>query len=52
MLVQKKMNGGKERNADTFIAGLLAGYAVSDRTNVNEQVSFSTLPCVCRVPWG
>jgi len=39
LLIQKKANGGKERNADTFIAGLLGGYLVfGDRTAVNEQV--------------
>ncbi|KAH7924010.1 peroxisomal membrane protein 4 [Leucogyrophana mollusca] len=39
MLVQKKVNGGKERTADTFIAGLLGGYFVfGDRTAVNEQI--------------
>jgi hypothetical protein len=40
MLLQKKVNGGKERSADTFVAGLLGGYVVfGDRTAVNEQVS-------------
>jgi len=39
LLIQKKANGGKERSADTFIAGLLGGYLVfSDRTAVNEQI--------------
>jgi len=39
LLLQKKANGGKERSADTFIAGLIGGYAVfGDRTAVNEQI--------------
>ncbi|OCH96635.1 peroxisomal membrane protein 4 [Obba rivulosa] len=39
LLVQKKVNGGKERSADTFIAGLLGGYLVfGDRNAVNEQI--------------
>ena len=39
LLIQRKANGGKERSADTFIAGLLGGYLVfGDRTAVNEQV--------------
>lgn len=39
LLIQKKANGGKERSADTFFAGLLGGYLVfGDRTAVNEQV--------------
>ncbi|KAH7914491.1 Tim17/Tim22/Tim23/Pmp24 family-domain-containing protein [Hygrophoropsis aurantiaca] len=39
LLVQKKLNGGKERSADTFIAGLLGGYVVfGDRTAINEQI--------------
>lgn len=41
LLVQKKMNSGKERNIDTFIAGLIGGYFVfGDRNAVNEQVLF------------
>ena len=39
MLLQRKANGGKERNTDTFIAGLIGGYVVfGDRSAVNEQV--------------
>ena len=39
LLIQKKSNGGKERSADTFVAGLLGGYLVfGNRTAVNEQV--------------
>jgi len=39
MLLQRKMNGGKERKADTFIAGLIGGYVVfGDRTAINEQI--------------
>ncbi|KAF5382891.1 hypothetical protein D9757_006290 [Collybiopsis confluens] len=39
LLLQKRVNGGKERSADTFIAGLLGGYLVfGERTAVNEQI--------------
>ncbi|KAK7463852.1 hypothetical protein VKT23_005787 [Stygiomarasmius scandens] len=39
LLLQKKLNGGKERTTDSFIAGLLGGYVVfGDRTAVNEQI--------------
>lgn len=39
LLVQKKMNSGKERKIDTFMAGLIGGYFVfGDRNAVNEQV--------------
>ena len=39
LLVQKKVNGGKERSFDTFIAGLIGGYVVfGERNAVNEQV--------------
>ncbi|KAF9243891.1 Tim17/Tim22/Tim23/Pmp24 family-domain-containing protein [Melanogaster broomeanus] len=39
LLLQRKANGGKERNSDTFIAGLIGGYVVfGDRTAVNEQI--------------
>lgn len=39
LLLQKKMNGGLQRSADTFIAGLIGGYFVfGDRNAVNEQV--------------
>ena len=39
LLVQKKINGGKERSMDTFIAGLIGGYVVfGERNAVNEQV--------------
>ncbi|RDB29005.1 Peroxisomal membrane protein 4 [Hypsizygus marmoreus] len=39
LLIQRKANGGKERNVDTFIAGLLGGYIVfGDRNAVNEQI--------------
>jgi hypothetical protein len=40
LLVQRSLNGGKERSADTFFAGLLGGWVVfSDRNPINEQVS-------------
>ncbi|KAI0724303.1 peroxisomal membrane protein 4 [Cerioporus squamosus] len=39
LLVQKKVNGGKQRSFDTFIAGLIGGYMVfGERTAVNEQI--------------
>ncbi|EJF66482.1 peroxisomal membrane protein 4 [Dichomitus squalens] len=39
LLVQKKVNGGKERSFDTFIAGLIGGYIVfGERSAVNEQI--------------
>jgi hypothetical protein len=39
LLLQKKINGGKERNIDTFVAGLIGGYIVfGERNAVNEQV--------------
>ena len=39
LLVQKRANGGKEKGADSFLAGLIGGYLVfGDRTAVNEQI--------------
>jgi len=39
LLIQKQSNGGKERDIDTFIAGLVGGYFVfGERNAVNEQV--------------
>jgi peroxisomal membrane protein 4 len=39
LLIQRKFNGGKERSADTFFAGLIGGYVVfGNRTAVNEQI--------------
>ncbi|KAJ3495888.1 hypothetical protein NLJ89_g10564 [Agrocybe chaxingu] len=39
LLVQKKLNGGKERESDTFIAGLIGGYLIfGERNAVNEQI--------------
>ncbi|TEB12119.1 peroxisomal protein [Coprinellus micaceus] len=39
LLLQKKMNKGKERSLDTFIAGLIGGYVVfGERNAVNEQI--------------
>ena len=39
LLLQEKMNGGKQRDIDTFIAGLIGGYIVfGERNAVNEQV--------------
>ncbi|KAI0932506.1 hypothetical protein AcW1_000388 [Taiwanofungus camphoratus] len=39
LLIQKRLNGGAQRSADTFIAGLIGGYAVfGDRNPVNEQI--------------
>jgi len=39
LLLQKRLNGGKERKADTFFAGLIGGYIIfGDRTAINEQI--------------
>ncbi|KAI0670146.1 peroxisomal membrane protein 4 [Trametes maxima] len=39
VLIQKKVNGGKERGSDSFIAGLIGGYVVfGERNAVNEQI--------------
>ncbi|KAI0076248.1 peroxisomal membrane protein 4 [Panus rudis PR-1116 ss-1] len=39
LLLQKKVNGGKERGIDTFVAGLIGGYVVfGDRNAINEQI--------------
>jgi len=39
LLLQKRANGGKERSADTFLAGLIGGYIVfGERTAINEQI--------------
>ena len=39
VLVQRKLNHGKEARSHTFLAGLLGGYIVfGDRNAVNEQV--------------
>lgn len=51
LLIQRKLNGGKERDSDTFVAGLIGGYFVfGDRNAVNEQVRLQFLvlegPCV------
>jgi peroxisomal membrane protein 4 len=44
LLLQKKVNRGKERQLDTFIAGLVGGYAVfGERNAINEQVW--SIPC-------
>ncbi|KAH9947672.1 peroxisomal membrane protein 4 [Amylocystis lapponica] len=39
LLLQKKLNSGVQRSADTFIAGLIGGYVVfGERNAVNEQM--------------
>ncbi|WVQ99666.1 hypothetical protein IAU59_006805 [Kwoniella sp. CBS 9459] len=39
LLLQKKLNGGKERDLDTFVAGGLGGWWVfGERTPINEQI--------------
>jgi len=39
LLLQRKLNGGKERTHDTFFAGLLGGYLVfGERNAINEQI--------------
>lgn len=46
LLVQKKVNGGKERSSDSFIAGLIGGYVVfGERNAVNEQVRADCISC-------
>ena len=43
LLLQRRANGGKERSADSFLAGLIGGYIVfGERTAINEQVSLRT----------
>jgi hypothetical protein len=40
ILLQRKLNSGKSRRLDTFVAGLIGGYIVfGDRNAINEQVS-------------
>lgn len=54
MLLQRKLNGGKERTHDTFFAGLFGGYLVfGERNSINEQVCLFFLPNVtipCPLP--
>ncbi|ADV23845.1 peroxisomal membrane protein 4 [Cryptococcus gattii Ru294] len=39
LILQKKLNGGKERDLDTFVAGGLGGWWVfGERTPINEQI--------------
>ncbi|WWC61911.1 uncharacterized protein I303_104497 [Kwoniella dejecticola CBS 10117] len=39
LLLQKRLNGGKERDLDTFVAGGLGGwYVFGERTPINEQI--------------
>ncbi|WVR06800.1 hypothetical protein IAU60_003836 [Kwoniella sp. DSM 27419] len=39
LLLQKRLNGGKERDLDTFVAGGLGGWWVfGERTPINEQI--------------
>ncbi|RXK39877.1 peroxisomal membrane protein 4 [Tremella mesenterica] len=39
LLIQRRLNGGKERDLDTFIAGGLGGWWVfGERTAINEQI--------------
>jgi peroxisomal membrane protein 4 len=39
LLIQRKVNGGKQKESDPFFAGLLGGYIVfGERTAINEQV--------------
>lgn len=38
LIIQKRLNGGKERDLDTFIAGGIGGYTVfGDRTPVSRR---------------
>lgn len=51
LVIQKKVNGGKQRSFDTFIAGLIGGYYVfGDRNAVNEQVCMRTSPNISYGP--
>jgi hypothetical protein len=44
VLLQRKLNGGKERTQDTFFAGLFGGYLVfGERNAINEQVRLFSL---------
>ncbi|KAJ4493126.1 hypothetical protein C8J55DRAFT_485824 [Lentinula edodes] len=44
-LLQKKVNGGKERSADTFIAGLIGGFLVfGEQMVVNKQATALVRP--------
>jgi hypothetical protein len=46
LLVQKKMNGGKERDLDSLIAGGLGGWWVfGERTAVSQNVSSGVPKC-------
>lgn len=39
MILQRRLNGGKERKADPFFAGLVGGYLVfGENNNINQQV--------------
>lgn len=39
LVLQRRLNGGKSRNSDTFFAGLIGGFLVfGERTAINEQV--------------
>lgn len=47
LLMQRRINGGKERSADSFLAGLFGGWVVfGERNAINEQI---VLYCVSRV---
>ncbi|CAG8463626.1 11645_t:CDS:2 [Scutellospora calospora] len=39
MYLQKKINGGKEQNGHSFIAGLIGGYIIfGENNNINQQI--------------
>src|SRR5882757_7806694 len=43
LLLQRRLNGGKERPHDNFFAGMLGGYLVfGERNAINEQVRLFT----------
>lgn len=51
MILQKKLNGGIERDLDTFIAGGVGGWWVfGERTPVSAQVQFGVFFGVGRQP--
>lgn len=43
MLVQKKLNGGKEASIHPFLAGIVGGYYIfGENNNINQQVRTRT----------
>lgn len=45
LVAQRSLNGGKPKSLNTFIAGLIGGWAVfGERNAVNEQVGWTSRP--------